>query len=341
MPASSAAAQKLAKCAACSPSPRGVASSKAKFSPKMAGQHRGRRRRLRAVAAGIFGEGRRDQQRLPFRVDQPADVGDRPHQVVFELGVPAADEGIGQRDAEPRQDVDALVEAAPVALEDLQGDRDPVAGGVGDSIGSSDQKRAIGALLGRQVLPGLVDLERLLVEGRSLVLAVGGRRRQRAGGAVGMAKVRFLPQSGSSGNCCCAIRLVGTQCAGPWRQLVFAAGSPCSRRPRRHRPATRRGCARRPPCHRPRCAPRHRPDDAVAIRRARSFALHARPWRAGRWGRYCRRSSRTRMRQRGLDDDRIVIGLARLRAAARRAGRSAGRPAMQLVRAARRPPRRR
>ena len=149
-----------------------------------AGQHRRRSGRLHAVAARIFGKGRRVEQRLPFRIDRAADVGDRPNQVVLELGRPAPDESIGLRHAKARQDVDALLERRAVAIEYLQRDRNPMPRRRGRQHRIIRPETRDRGLLRAQRPARLIDLEGFLVERRRFVLAVLERAGQRAGRAL-------------------------------------------------------------------------------------------------------------------------------------------------------------
>ena len=105
MPASSAAAQKLGNGARLDAVAFVGGVGEGEVLAEQLRQHRGGGTRLRAVAARIFREWRRDQQGLPLGIDQLADIGDGPQQVIFELRCPAADEAIGHRDAKPRHDI--------------------------------------------------------------------------------------------------------------------------------------------------------------------------------------------------------------------------------------------
>ncbi len=112
-------------------------------------QHRVHGAGHRAVAARIFGEGRRVEHRLPFRVDDLLDVGDRAQQVVLELGVPAADEGVRQGDPHARQQVDIVFQREVGAVGHLQGDRHPVAGRRHRQHGIVGPEARDGGLFGR------------------------------------------------------------------------------------------------------------------------------------------------------------------------------------------------
>ena len=180
MPASLAAAQKLGKDRGFNPSAWSVLSSKAKLSPKMLVRTSAAAADCDAVAAGVFGEWRRVDHGLELGVDHPADVGDRPHRVVDEFRLPAADEGVGLGDAESGKDIDALLEPDLVPVEDLHRDREPVPRRRHRKHRVVRPEARDRALLGGQVLPGLVDFLGLLVEIRRRILAVGGRRRHLA-----------------------------------------------------------------------------------------------------------------------------------------------------------------
>jgi hypothetical protein len=131
-----------------------------------AGEHRGGGAGLGAVAAGIFREGRGDQQRLPVGVDEAVDVGDGAQQVVAELRMPAGDEGIRHGDAEQREHLDPAVERRILGIEDLAGDRDPVAGRGGrEHRVVGPEARGDQALVLGEVARRLPDLQRLGMEG--------------------------------------------------------------------------------------------------------------------------------------------------------------------------------
>ena len=197
--------------------------------------------------------------RLPRRIDQPADVGDRPHQVVDELRLPAADEGIRLGDAETGEDIDALLEPDVVALDDLQRDRNPVARRRHRQHRVVRPEARDGALLRGHVLLGLVDLERLLVvlggsDPRCSPAAAAARRWRRSA----WRRCGSCPSRAEAGTAAGRSGWSAPNRPAP-ASACTRAGSPCSRRPRRRHRATTPGYAPRPPRRRPRCGRRHRP----------------------------------------------------------------------------------
>src|SRR5216683_1335952 len=71
------------------------------FPAEQVGKDRGDRARLRGVAGGILGEGRGDQQGQPVGIDDVLNVGDWSEKVIGILRLPAADEGVRDREADP------------------------------------------------------------------------------------------------------------------------------------------------------------------------------------------------------------------------------------------------
>ena len=110
------------------PSSTWVRSSKAKSSPKAAVSTAAAAPDCVLWPLGYSGKGGVISSDSHFGSIVRRMIGDGADEVVFELRVPAADEGIRQRDAKTGQHIDAGLESAPRCVEDLQRDRDPVAG---------------------------------------------------------------------------------------------------------------------------------------------------------------------------------------------------------------------
>jgi hypothetical protein len=137
--------------------------------------------RLHRVAGGVLGEGRRDEQRQPVRVELGADVRHRPEQVVAELPVPARDEGVRNGHPDTRVGLGGSGQAGALLPQHLRRDGDRVAGRCGRGAGVvRPEARDRGAVEhGGRDAPAEVVLEARLQQ-RDRVQLGGARGRDQA-----------------------------------------------------------------------------------------------------------------------------------------------------------------
>ena len=225
-----------------------------------------------------------------FGIDDALDVGDGPQQIVLELAVPAADEGIGGGDAEPR-------EQRRRSCRDRHSPRRAAAArsrssGRAASATASDRPtrsarwRAVPASArwpSRR--PRAPPCRRPRTGPRCSRAAAAGRRPRRSASR----RYGCCPSPAAAASAAGAKVLVGTQCAGPAGQRVFVGKA--------HVLDHRAAVAARPvedmggdgPAVAPGCAPARRaqrprvtwPSSLASQRRHRALAGRARCWRKG------------------------------------------------------------
>ena len=186
--------------------------------PERVRQDRGGRAGLRRVPRGVLWEVGRRQERRPCRVDHLLDIGDRSEHVVNVFRVPAGDEGVGHGDPHSRVGLGGVAKSQGLVACELPHDRDPVpwrgpgrAGTVGPVPGDRD-------LLGREVLPRVVDLLAKGIELRGRILRIGGRWIGRALGFGGQNERTQLPPARLEGRGECGRRGHPEPGAGRWRE---------------------------------------------------------------------------------------------------------------------------
>lgn len=127
------------------------------FHAEQVGEDCSDRTRLRGVAGGILGEGRGDQQGQTVGIDDGLNVRDRSEHVISILRLPAVDEGIRDREADPDIAFGCRHERQAVVSGDLAHDGDPVARWRACCPGAISPVIGNGCLLIREGEVGVVD----------------------------------------------------------------------------------------------------------------------------------------------------------------------------------------